>query len=229
VPSTRNMAATMQGTFFGTEVDFGASMGSDHALIRVIASTPVHLSRTPEDRTNRFNTDISAEAWEEWDRVLRFELPPLTPILSPLDLDKRVDDIYRAFNEACKSTMKPVGAAPGFNSRWWNDECKAAALATKGGFWTDEEARQANKHLKQVVREAKRSWANEYITTANIWEVAAWRHGRRSSLIPALIGHEGSLVYDHEGMASLLSERFFAEEGIPIPTSFHDDPPPKPP
>jgi hypothetical protein len=134
-----NMAATMQGTFFGAEVDFGASMGSDHALIRVIASTPIHLSRTPEDRTNRFNTDIDAEAWEEWTRIIHFELPPLLPILSPLDVDNRVDAIYRAFNEACKATMKSVGAAPGFNSRWWNNECKAAAAATKEGFWTEEE------------------------------------------------------------------------------------------
>jgi hypothetical protein len=223
------MVATMQGTFFGAEVDFGASMGSDHALIRVIASTPIHLARSPKDCTNRFDTDIGAEAWEEWDRILRFELPPLLPILHPSDIDRRVNDIYHAFNEACKSTMKTVGAAPGFNSRWWNEECKAAAQATKGGFWTEDEARQANKHLKQVVRAAKRNWANKYISTANIWEVAAWRHGRRSSLIPALIGHEGKLVYDHEGMASLLSERFFAEEGVPIPTAFHDDPTPLPP
>jgi hypothetical protein len=223
-----NMAAAMQGTFFGAEVNFGDSMGSDHALIRVIASTPAHVSRTPEDRTNRFNTDIDAEAWEEWNRIIRFELPPLLPILSPPDVDSRVCAIYHAFNEACKATMKSVGAAPGFNSRWWNDECKAAAAATKGGFWTDEEAREANRHLKRVVREAKRSWANDYITTANIWEVAAWRHGRRSSLIPALLDHDGRLVYDHEGMASLLSERFFTEEGTPIPPSFPDDPPPRP-
>jgi hypothetical protein len=223
-----NMAAAMQGTFFGAEVDFGASMGSDHALIRVIASTPVHLTRTSEDRTNRFDKDIDAEAWEEWERILRFELPPLLPILSPADIDSRVSAIYFAFNEACKATMKSVGAAPGFNSRWWNDECKAAAAATKGGFWTEEEAREANRHLKRVVRVAKRNWANDYITTANIWEVAAWRHGRRSSLIPALVGHDGKLVYDHEGMASLLSERFFAEEGVPIPTSFPDDPTPLP-
>jgi hypothetical protein len=125
--------------------------------------------------------------------------------------------------------MKTVGAAPGFNLRWWNDECKAAATATRGGFWTEEEARHANRHLKKVVREAKRNWANDYITTANVWEVAAWRHGRRSSLIPALIGNDGALVYDHEGMASLLLARFFAEEGVHIPTSFHDDPPPLPP
>jgi hypothetical protein len=162
---------------------------------------------------------------EDCEERLRAELPPLLPILSSQDVDARVDSIYRAFNEACKATMKSAGAAPGFNSRWWNDECKAAAAATKGGFWTEEEARAANAHLKKVVREAKRSWANDYITTANIWEVAAWRHGRRSSLIPALVGHDNKLVYDHEGMASLLSERFFAEEGTPIPTSFPDDPP----
>jgi hypothetical protein len=30
-------------------------------------------------------------------------------------------------------------------------------------------------------------------------------------------------------MAELLSTRFFAEEGTPIPTHFHDDPPPRPP
>jgi hypothetical protein len=171
-----NLAALMQGTFFGAEVDYGGSMGSDHALIRVIASTPVHVTRTPEDQTNRFNTDIDAKAWVEWSRILRFELPPLTPIHSPFDLDTRVDLIYRAFNEACKATMKSVGAAPGFNSRWWNKECKAAVKATKEGFWTEEEARAANKHLKQVVWEAKRNWANDYISTANIWEVAAWRH-----------------------------------------------------
>jgi hypothetical protein len=224
-----NMAMLVQGTFFSVQVDFGGSMGSDHALIRVIASTPAHVARTTADRTNRFDTDIDTDTWEEWERILRFKLPPLSPISTPLDVDTRVDAIYHAFNKACKATMKSVGAALGFNSRWWNDECKAVAKATKEGFWTEEEARLANKHLKKVVREAKRNWANDYISTANIWEVAAWRHGRRSSLIPALIGNDSNLVYDHEGMASLLSTRFFTEEGDPIPTRFHDDPPPRTP
>jgi hypothetical protein len=223
-----NMATLVQGTFFGAEVDFGGSAGSDHALIRVVATTLVHVTRASADRTNRFNQGINTDAWMEWERILQFELPPLTPLLSPLDIDQRVDTIYHSFNEACKATMKSVGAAPGFNSRWWNDECKAAVKATQEGFWTEEEACLANIHLKKVVREAKRNWANDYITTANIWEVAAWRHRRRSSLIPALLGNEGRLVYDHEGMASLLSARFFAEEGEPIPTTFHDDPAPRP-
>jgi hypothetical protein len=33
--------------------------------------------------------------------------------------------------------------------------------------------------LKKVTRKAKQEWANEYITAAKMWEVAAWRHGRR--------------------------------------------------
>jgi hypothetical protein len=176
---------------------------------------------------DRFDMDIEAEAWEEWERILRFELPPLIQPLTPAEVDTHVDDIYLAFNAACRATMKTVSAAPGFNSRWWNDECKAAAKAMRDGFWTDAEQRAANRHLKEVVRKAKKDWADEYITMANVWEVAAWRHGRRSSHIPALRNGNGDLVYDHEGMASLLSARFFAEEGDPIPTTFADDPAPR--
>jgi hypothetical protein len=59
-----NMAALIQGTFTGTAVDFGGSQGSDHALIRTIASTPVAIYRAPADRTERFDTDIDADTWD---------------------------------------------------------------------------------------------------------------------------------------------------------------------
>jgi hypothetical protein len=163
-----NMAAQIQGTFVGVEVDFGGSQGSNHALIRTIASTPVPLQCAAADRTNRFDTDIDDVAWDEWERVLRFELPPLAPLSDTTAIDAFVDGLYHAFNEACKATMKTVGAAPGFNSRWWNDECRSAAHAMRGGFWTEEEQHTANVRLKKVVKNAKREWANEYITTANI-------------------------------------------------------------
>jgi hypothetical protein len=176
---------------------------------------------------DRFDTDIDTEAWDKWECILRFKLPPLTPIHDTGSIDNLIDDIYRAFNKACKAMMKTVGVALGFNSRWWNNECKAAAQAMRGGFWTDEEQQAANLHLKKVVKVAKREWANEYITMANIWEVVAWRHGRRSSHIPALRGRDRNLVHGHEEMATLLSERFFTEEGNPIPLHFLDDPPPK--
>jgi hypothetical protein len=86
----------------------------------------------------------------------------------------------------------------------------------------------ANKHLKKVVWEAKCSSADEYIATSNVWEVVGWRHGWHSSHIPALRNHKGQLVYEHEEIASLLSERFFAEEdSSPIPLHFPDDPAPR--
>jgi hypothetical protein len=34
----------------------------------------------------------------------------------PLLIDHMVNDIYGAFNEACKAVMKTVGTTPGFNS-----------------------------------------------------------------------------------------------------------------
>jgi hypothetical protein len=123
----RNMAAQVQGTFVGAEVNFRNSVGSDHALIRMIASTPVPIHRAKVDCTECFDMDIDAEAWEEWDRLLRFHLPPLTPLLDPGRINEAVDAIYTAFNKACKAVMKTVSTAPGFNSRWWNEECRLAA------------------------------------------------------------------------------------------------------
>jgi hypothetical protein len=112
----RNMAAQIQGTFVGAEVNFGDLVRSDHALIRTIASTPVPLHRVKMDHMERFNMDIDVDAWEEWDRILRFHLPPLVMPGDPLLIDHMVDDIYGAFNEACKAIMKTVGTTPGFNS-----------------------------------------------------------------------------------------------------------------
>jgi hypothetical protein len=73
----RNMAAQIQGTFVGAEVNFGDLVRSDHTLIRTIVSTPVPLHRVKMDRMERFNMDIDVDACEEWDRILRFHLPPL--------------------------------------------------------------------------------------------------------------------------------------------------------
>jgi hypothetical protein len=133
-----NMAALIQGTFIGAEVDFSRSQGSDHALIRTIASTPVAIRRAAVDRTECFDTDINDEAWGDWECILHFELPVLTPLSNTSALDEFVDGIYQAFNEACKATMKTVGTAPGFNSRWWNKDCRVAARAMRGGGTSHE-------------------------------------------------------------------------------------------
>jgi hypothetical protein len=69
-------------------------------------------------------------------------------------------------------------------------------------------------------------WANEYITAANVWEVAAWRHRCRSSHIATLRTPDSMLSFEHEAMAETLSQRFFTEDRGTIPWHFTDDLPP---
>jgi hypothetical protein len=224
-----NFATSIQGSFQGAHVDWTGSLGSDHALICTIASTPLRLIRHREDHTNRFDMDISAEEWEEWAQIFAVSIPPRIALNNPttLEIDILIDSIYEAFNTACSATMKHRGNAPAFSAKWWNNECRDAVAALADAEST-EERKQLGLALKHTVRSAKRDWANSYITEANIWEVAAWHHGRRSSHIPALVNHNGELTYDHKEMSSLLSERFFAEDTGNIPMSFPDDPPPRP-
>jgi hypothetical protein len=207
-----NLASEAQATFQGAHIDWTGSLGSDHALICTYAVPQTRLIRQREDRTNCFDQDIDPEQWEEWHAILEIELPhPRSPVTSPTDIDMLVDAIYEAFNNACAATMKRKGTAPGFNTRWWNDECKTAAHALRDAQ-TPEDTRRLNLTLKRVTRWAKMEWANEYITAANIWEVTTWRHGRRSSHIAALQNADGKLTFDHEVMADTLSWRFFTED-----------------
>jgi hypothetical protein len=219
-----NFAASMQNSFQGAQVDWEGSLGSDHALIRTIVSTPMRVQRNREDRTNRFNTDISPKEWEEWGHIFAETVPIEVKPVSMLHIDQLIDAIYYTFNTACTATMKCKGAAPGFASPWWNDECRDTVNNLCQAS-SEDDCRLCSIKLKQITRYTKRDWANKFINESNIWEVAAWRHGRRSSHIPALIDHNSTLIYEHQGMSDLLSEHFFTEARDDIPTHLPDDPP----
>ena len=79
-----------------------------------------------------------------------------------------------------------------------------------------------------MVRAAKRKWADEYIEQAQLWEVAAWRHGCRLNKVPSLQGQEG-IVHSHEEVSNILSQRFFPTDPKEVNPHFLDDPPPHPP
>ena len=218
-----NFAAWRSGAFGGVEIDWEGSLLSDHALLRTKAIVPKKLRRLPEDRSQGFSTDISAQAWEDWTRILKAHTPPVTPLRSTEDVDIKVDELYLAINTACRETMKKRGATPGFNAKWWNEECREAARAARGAN-TPEDRAEVARNLKRIIQRRKREWADQYIASANIWEVAAWRHGRKTANIPALRDEEGHMHYDHQDMADMLANRFFAPDKGPIPTRFEDDP-----
>jgi hypothetical protein len=97
------------------------------------------------------------------------------------------------------------------------EACKAAT--------SDVERKCCAKHSKKVTRQAKWDWADSYITSTNIWEVAAWRHGQCQNCIPTLHTEDGTLTYEHDEMANILANWFFAKDRDNIPWSFWDDPP----
>ena len=176
-------------------------------------------------KPNGFHTNVSPDKWELWSKALRFALRPITSLSTSRDIDDAVNMLYDAIHDACKAALRPKGAAPGRKAAWWNKECYAAVRKIQLAQEGDRPA--LCKELRRLIKHTKRSWAEEYITNADVWEVAAWRHGRRSALIPALKDANGTLQYGHQDMANLLSERFFAEPNV-IPMSFHDDPAPRP-
>ena len=58
----------------------------------------------------------------------------------------------------------------------------------------------------------------------NIWEVAKWRHGQKSSDIAALRNVDGSLTFEPEEMARILAERFFVQDPGDVTVSQCNDP-----
>jgi hypothetical protein len=220
-----NLAATVQGVFQGAHIHWDGSVNSDHALIRTFACAWFEVVCPPEDCTNGFDTDVSLEEWETWTELFKNAVPQVHgPLRSAAEVDAIVDLLYQAFNSACDAVMKRKGAALAHNSRWWMMACADAAHAVKLAP-TQALKDAAARTLKDTVRNAKRNWADNYIMTANVWEVAAWRHGRRQTRIPALVDANGVLTFDHNSMSTIFADRFFAHDLGDIPLTFPDDPP----
>ena len=123
-----NQAADMAGTFVVREVNWEDSYASDHALIQIRATSSQKARRLPIDRTTGFQTTATAKVWEAWANSLKEAIPTkIPPLLTPFDIDEHVDLIYFAIHRACKAHLKKRGAVPGFNSKWWNEECRTLA------------------------------------------------------------------------------------------------------
>ena len=109
---------------------------------------------------------------------------------------------------------------------WWNPACSIATQKMYAAQGTATKA-TAQVRLKGTVRVAQRRWANDYIEKAQLWKVAGWRHGCRLTKVLSLQGPEG-IVHTHEGVADILSQRFFTQTPPMVNVFFPNDPPPCP-
>ena len=74
-----NQAADMAGTFVVREVNWEDSYASDHALIRVRATSSQKARRLPMDRAMGFQTTATPKVWDAWAKSLKEALPVKPP------------------------------------------------------------------------------------------------------------------------------------------------------
>jgi hypothetical protein len=99
-------------------------------------------------------------------------------------------------------------------------------------FSAGPDRRRAFSHLRTVVRQAKRDWAERTLTEATnddnmLWKVAKWRKGRSSNVIPPIRTSATTISADHAEVTRALHARFFPHNPLVIPSSQPTDPMPR--
>jgi hypothetical protein len=219
-----NEAVIQASTFSGLAVDWEGSLGSDHAMLHISGCTC-----EPSSQHNR-NTDlgflVDLEKGEEWTKA--FKARSHAPAFQPVPTEAEVKEEAAAFTADIHKTNKEIfHKCRPFHpkaSPWWNTACGFVVQNLRNAR-TMETRGIAQARLKGTVRAAKQHWANDYIEKAQLWDVAAWRHGRKVSKVPSLRGPEG-IVHTHEEVADILSQCFFAQAPPEVDMNFADDPPP---
>jgi hypothetical protein len=221
-----NEAAIQSGTFSGLRIDWEGSLGSDHAMLSIEART--QNDAPPAEVETDLGYVIDPERKKEW--IQTFKSLPTPPPLAQTPTTDEVEKAATAISDAIQHASKRVfrkrrplhrKAAP-----WWNAACALATQQLREARGTDTR-KTAQARLKGAVRAAKRAWADDYIESAELWDVASWRLGRRISKVPSLKGPEG-LVHAHEDIAEILSHRFFVDTPPQVEEQFQGDPDPRP-
>lgn len=224
-----NEVAIQLTTFSDLKINWEGSLGSDHAMLVTSGHPPLEEAGT--DCRGNLGFLIDPDRGEEWTRAFKARSSlshfHFQPSPSPDEVEAAAASLTKDIQQTNEEVLCRRHPAHPKASPWWNAAC-AIATQTLRDAQDAESKSLAHARLKGTVRAAKRKWADEYIEQAQLWDVAAWRHGRRLSKVPSLQGPEG-LVHAHEEVADILSQRFFPRSPQEVNPHFLDDPPPRPP
>ena len=171
---------------------------------------------------------VDLEKGEEWTNAFKLKSHAFPFQATPTEAEVKQEamaltaDIHST-NEEIFRKRRPYHPKA---SPWWNAACALAAQNLRNARTTETRS-TAQERLKGTVRTTKRRWADEYIEKAQLWDVAAWRHGQKLTKVPSLRGPEG-IVHTHDEKADILSQQFFAQSPPEVDLVFVDDPPPCP-
>jgi hypothetical protein len=93
---------------------------------------------------------------------------------------RRLKAFDHAIDTANRKNLKPKRNPNPRGVHWWNEEC-TAARALVYHAQTGEIRRQAFRDLRQIIKKAKRSWADNLLnnidSVADMWRMAKVRQG----------------------------------------------------
>ena len=144
------------------------------------------------------------------------------PLGDTESLDRAVELLHACCIGAMHDASPPGKRPPGFRSApWWNEECRAHILAIMHA--TGDEKEYLRSRSRPLFRRIKREYYTsicEAANPANIWSLAKWGMGTRTTPIPPLRDGPG-FAATPESRADLFLRTFFPP---PPPSADHPNP-----
>ena len=220
-----NPAAIFSDQFSDLSISFSNSLSSDHASLSIYWFLEVSIAIRPREVLTGYA--IEDEGRDDWIKHFSSSFSPhINDIPSLITAARRLEtDIDAASASIFKRRMSPHP----HGARWWNTACDTALTCVRLSA-NGRDRKCAMRELHNVIGNAKRTWAHEYLneaTLTNLWEAAHWRKGRSQSRIPPIQTTSG-LSAEPADMATAFASRFFPPDPNPIPTHQNNDPDPTP-
>jgi len=121
---------------------------------------------------------IDPDRGKEWTQAFKARSShfPFRHAPSPDEVEAEAASFAEDIQQTNEKVLRRRHPAHPKASPWWNAACAIATQTLRNAH--DAGSRSlAHARLKGTVRAAKRKWADKYIKQAQLWDVAAWRHG----------------------------------------------------
>jgi hypothetical protein len=222
-----NMAAVGAGMFGEPEVDFNASLHSDHAAIRWtwdynVAGRPELQIREDDIVEEDLGYKINPEKKKEWIEAFEAQLGERGGLTSPEDIEREAEDITRTMCRATEETMVKRKRYVIKSAPYWDNTCQRA-------FEAYRDAPRALKHrlhlrVGRVVAKAKRDYGKavaEKANNSNLFKLAEWGAGRRRKGLGPVRKPDGTAATENTEKADVFADTFFPRDR---PTVLPDQP-----
>jgi hypothetical protein len=170
------------------EVTFADSVGSDHAALTWTWSPARADAADKSNNPTATGYVIDLTERDAWSARCAEQLNTTPPadLASKAGLDREAETLVAAMTSASAAVFKPRRVRKGEIQKWWNANCNHAVQRVKEADSATERT-AAHHRLRQVIRKAKREWADTIMAEASgddIWGLVNWGTGKATGPSP---------------------------------------------